>query len=102
GIVLEGHEGKVREALMSFEVIEESAEPRVAAARVFPNLDVFRDSLEDGASEFQFWIDGVERFGPLQIQRAIVFRNHVLAVGFLTLFYIGNRITAFLDVCNFR
>ena len=52
GIVFERHEGKIRKALVSVQIIEESAEPRIATTRIFPDLDVFRDSLKDRASEF--------------------------------------------------
>ena len=52
GIVLEGHEGEVRQALMRLQVFEKSPEPGVLAARVFPHLDVLRHPLKNGAPSF--------------------------------------------------
>ncbi len=85
---------------MSSQVIEKSAKPRRSALRVGPGFDVLGHALKSRAAEFESWIYLVKGFGELQIKSAVIFRLHVLAVGFLAHFDVGDRISALLDVAN--
>lgn len=87
-------------ACVRFQVIEEAAEPGASSLGVRPNLDVLCDTLEYRTSEFQIRIYAMNRRGPLQVQSTIVFRQHVLAVGLFSHFYVRDRISSLFQVCD--
>jgi hypothetical protein len=87
---------------VSFQIIQKASEPRISSARVGPNFDVFRDSLKDRAAQLECGIHSMERRGPLQIEGTVVFGQHVLAIGFLAHFNVGDRVGTFLEVSHLR
>src|SRR5262249_49593684 len=57
-------------------------------------------SLEHRASQLEFGINFMNRHGPLNIECPIVFRQHELAVWFLTHFYEADSISTSFEICD--
>jgi hypothetical protein len=57
--MLERHKGEIAEAIVRFEVVEEAAEPGIAALGVPPGLDVFGDALKGWTAELKLGIDAM-------------------------------------------
>ena len=70
--------------------------------RVWPRLNIFIDSLENRAAQFQFRIDFVDCSSPLHVERSVIFRQNSLAIRLFSHFDICDWITALFDVSNFR
>ena len=64
------------------EVAQEAVHPGAVARSVGPGRPGVDVGLEAGAAEVECRVDAVQGVGPLNVQRAVVFRRHVLAVGF--------------------
>ena len=86
---------------MGFQVIDETTGPGGSTLRVGPGFDVFVDAGEDGAAEFEFGIEFVQRPRPLDVHRGVIFGNHEVAVGFFSHFDVRDRIAAFFEVGEF-
>ena len=84
------------------QIVEESSQPRSAALRIRPDLDVLADSLKHRSAQFEVPINLVESGGELQVQSGVVLGQHVLAVGFFAHLDVRDRVTAFLDICHLR
>ena len=101
-IVLEGKKREIVHAAMLLHVIDKTCGPRDFSVRIRPDLDVFIHSLKRRPAQLQLGIHVMNRGRPLQIERGVIFRQHVLPISFLAHLDIGNRIAAFFQICNLR
>ena len=97
-IMFEGDEGQVGEPTVCLEVVDKADHPRRAALRIGPHPDVFVDTLENRPSQPELRVDLVQGSSPLQVERRIVFRHGVLAVGLFSHLDVPDRVAAPLDV----
>src|SRR5208282_1762782 len=58
------------------------------------------DSLKGWPPQLQRGIDAMENRSPLEVERSVVFRNHVLPIRFLAHFNVGNWVVTILQVSN--
>ncbi len=86
--------------MVRFEIVDEAAEPGGASLRVRPDFNVLIHALEYRPAEFESRIDFVNCGRELEVERAIVLGQHVLAVRLLAHLDVGDRIAALLDVCD--
>ena len=64
--------------------------------------DVFVHAFEDRPTQLELGIDFVNGRRPLQVERGVILRHGVLAVGLLAHFDVSDAIAAFLDVGDLR
>src|SRR5438477_2650650 len=99
-IMLERHERQVGQAIVSFQIIDKSSQPRSTSLRIRPDLDVFVHSLKHRTAEPDLRINFVQRLRPLQVQRPVVFRKHILSICFLAYFDKRNWISTRFQILN--
>ena len=83
------------------QVVEKPADPRNFSGCVGPHFHVLKRSLEGWAAQLRLRHTAVNCGGELQVQRSIVFRQHVLPISFFTHLDIRDRIMAFVKISNF-
>ena len=101
-IMFERYEGQIGKTVVGFEIVHKAAHPGSSALRVGPDRDVFIYTLENRSSELQLGINLVNGRGPLDVERAVVFWESVLSVGFFTHLDSGNGVAAFFDIGDLR
>ena len=70
--------------------------------RVGPGFDVFVDSLEHRAAEFEFGVHAMHGGGELQVECGVIFGQHVLAIGLLAHLHVGNGIAMLFQISHLR
>src|SRR5208283_4267764 len=94
----EREEGEIVDAPVRLQIVDEAAEPGNFPVRVGPDLDIAEGSFEWGASQLGLGNKLVDGGRELYIQRAVVFRKHVLPVSLFSHLYPRNRILAFVEI----
>ncbi len=96
--MLEGKKREIVHPLMLLQIIQEARGPGNLTIRVGPNLDVFIYALKRWTAQFQIWIQPMQCRGPLDVQRGVIFGQHVLPIGFFTHLDVRNWISALLQI----
>ena len=99
--MLEREEREVVQAAVRFQIVDEAAEPRNLSVGVGPDLDIAERSLERRAAELRLGHELVDRGGELEVQRAVIFGQHVLAVGLFAHLDPRDRIFALVEIGDF-
>ncbi len=100
--MLERKKCQIVHATMLLQIIDEPRRPRNPSIRIRPDLNVFVYALKRWAAQLQRRIHTMNRRRPLQVQRGVILRQHVLPIGFLAHLNVGDRISALLQIRNLR
>ncbi len=99
--MFEREEREVVETPVRFQVIDEAAEPGNLSVGIGPDFDVTECSFKGRASQLRLGDELVNRGGELYVQRAVIFRQHVLSVGLFAHLDIGDWIMPLVQIGDF-
>src|SRR5580704_18818262 len=83
------------------QIVDEASEPGNLSVCIRPDLNVSERSLEWRTSQLRLRHEFVYGGGELYIQRSVIFRKHVLAIGLFAHFDPGDGVVPLVEICDF-
>ena len=87
---------------MHFQILDEPSQPGSFAIGVGPHFNVIVHAFKDWAAESQPLINPMQGRCPLEVERRVIFGQHVLPVGLFAHFHIRNWIATLSEIGKFE